>query len=62
MMEKSTAELMDVVHKIHSGELTFEEAFEDLPEEERERVELILVEPDGTLKAIEPVDWFMRAK
>jgi hypothetical protein len=56
-MEISTVELMEAIAKVKAGEQTVEEAFASFPPEEREILEVVVVEADGTLQAIEPIDY-----
>jgi hypothetical protein len=56
-MEISTVELMEAIAKVKAGEQTVEEAFASFPPEEREILQVVVVEADGTLQAIEPIDY-----
>jgi len=57
IMDISTTELMEAIAKVKAGEQTVDEAFASLPPEERELLQVVVVEADGTLQAIEPIDY-----
>jgi len=48
---------MEAVAKVKSGEQTVEEAFAALPAEEQERLRVYIVDADGSLRGIEPIDY-----
>ncbi len=56
-MDIQTEELMEIVYKLKSGEEDADEILADLSLEDRERLEIIVVEADGTMQAVEPIDY-----
>jgi len=56
-MDISTNELMEAVAKVKAGEQTVEEAFASFDREELERLQVVIVDADGTLQGIEPIDY-----
>ncbi len=56
-MDISTEELIEAVAKVKAGEQSFEEAFASFDPEELERLQVVIVDADGTLQGIEPIDY-----
>ena len=56
-MDISTNELIEAVAKVKAGEQTVEEAFASFDLEELERLQVVIVDTDGTLQGIEPIDY-----
>ncbi len=56
-MDISTNELIEAVAKVKAGEQTVEEAFASFDLEELERLQVVIVDADGTLQGIEPIDY-----
>ncbi|NIS79995.1 MAG: hypothetical protein GTO14_07265 [Anaerolineales bacterium] len=56
-MDIPTTDLMDAVAKIKIDEQEPEDVLATLRPEELERLSVIVVDADGTLQAIEPIDY-----